>query len=92
MMLVATFPSSQAALRAERDLEGAVLIELIPVPRKIHSNCGFCLLVGPIEPCETTFESAIAALQSQGAQSLWRVIELPSLTSNRKEKRYEPYP
>ena len=92
MMLIATFPSTQAALRAERDLEGAVLIELIPVPRKIHSNCGFCLLVGPMEPGDASFEPSIAALQSQGAQSLWRVIELPSLTSDRKERRQEPYP
>ena len=92
MMFIATFPSTQAALRAERELEGAVSIELIPVPRKIHSNCGFCLLVGPMEPGEASFESSIAALQSQGAESLWRVIETPSLTSKRKEKHYEPYP
>lgn len=92
MMLIATFPSTQAALQAERALEGVVLIELIPVPRKIHSNCGFCLLVGPIEPDEGTFDSSIFALQSKGAQSLWRVIELVSQTSKHKEKRYEPYP
>ena len=92
MMFIATFPSTQAALRAERELEGTVSIELIPVPRKIHSNCGFCLLVGPMEPGEASFEFSIAALQSRGAQSLWRVIETPSLTSKRKEKHYEPYP
>ena len=92
MMLIATFPSSQAALQAERELAGTVLVELIPVPRKIHSNCGFCLVVGPIEPGEDSFETSLAALKSRGAESLWRVIELPSLTSKRKEKRYEPYP
>ena len=92
MMLIATFPSTQAALQAERELEGTVPIELIPVPRKIHSNCGFCLLVGPIEPGEDSFEPSIFALQTRGAQSLWRVIELESQISKRKEKRYEPYP
>ena len=92
MMLIATFPSSQAALQAERELAGTVLVELIPVPRKVHSNCGFCLLVGPVEPGEESFEASISAIQSKGAESLWRIVELVSQTSKRKEKRYEPYP
>ncbi|HWQ09117.1 MAG TPA: DUF3343 domain-containing protein [Holophaga sp.] len=88
MHLVATFPSTQAALGAEQALAGKVPVELIPVPRRIHSQCGFCLLVGPLASEGT----AIAALRDQGADGLWRVIESISPGSGRKEKRYEPCP
>ena len=85
MLLLATFPSTQAALRAERELAGRVPVELIPVPRQVHHHCGFCLRVGPFEPPE-----ALEALRTLGAEGLWRIVETepPSL----KERRYEPYP
>ena len=92
MFLVATFPSTQTALSAERELAGKVPVELIPMPRQIHNDCGFCLLVGPMEPGEPASDAFIAALRDQGAAGLWRVVELVSPASRRKEKRYEPYP
>ena len=88
MHLVATFPSSQAALDAEKALAGKAPVELIPVPRRIHSQCGFCLLVGPL----ASGEPAMADLRAQGAEGIWRVIETLSPESGRKEKRYEQCP
>jgi hypothetical protein len=41
---VALFHSVQGALRAEKALIGTgIFHKLIPVPRQISSNCGFCL-------------------------------------------------
>lgn len=88
MLLIATFPTTQTALKAEKDLKGTVPVELIPVPRQIHSDCGFCLLVGPLESEEA---HRIPSLLEAGAQSLWTVTENLSPTSMRKVKHYEPY-
>ena len=80
MLLLATYPSSHAALAAEKLCKGAGLqVELIPVPRQIHSACGFCLLV-----------EVQAGTELPGApESLWRVLE-PAPGTVRK--RYEPWP
>ena len=84
MAVLATFPSSPAALAAEQRLLGEGLaVELIPVPRQVHSDCGFCLLV------ET--EAGLARLRACGAESLWRVTETRS-PSTRKVKTYERCP
>lgn len=41
---VALFESTSAALKAEREATRAELkIKLIPVPRHLSSDCGFCL-------------------------------------------------
>jgi len=92
MYLVATFPSTQAALRAEKELAGNIPVELVPVPRRIHSQCGFCLLAGPLEPGGPACGTAMSALRAQGAEGLWRVVESLSPESGRKEKHYEPCP
>jgi hypothetical protein len=88
---IATFPSSHAALAAERTLLGRDLpVELIPVPRQIHSDCGFCLRVA------AGLEAA-PALAAAGALGLWRVLEAPPASplrpsaSVRKEPAYERY-
>ena len=90
MLVLATFPSTHAALRVEQELTGEVPVELIPVPRQIRSDCGFGLLAGPLEPPEAG--RAVAILKSHGATGLWRVHELDSPTSRHKEKSYEPIP
>jgi hypothetical protein len=83
MAFIATFPSSHAALAAEQRLLGQGLaVELIPVPRQIHSDCGFCLLV------ESGADPAPAELRACGAQSLWRINETEA-PSTRKVKSYE---
>ena len=82
MLVLATYPSSHAALGAEKALlaEG-LAVELIPVPRQIRSNCGFCLLV------ETAGREA--TLRGSGAEALWRALD-PEPGTHRR--RYEPYP
>jgi hypothetical protein len=87
MDLIATFPSSQAALRAEQALKGAAMaVELIPVPRQIRGDCGFCLLLA-----EAGADGAIE-LRRCGAQELWRVTTTQTDPSSRKVKSYERYP
>jgi hypothetical protein len=92
MEIIATFGSSHAALRAEQACRaGAMPVELIPVPRQIRSDCGFCLLV------ETGEDAAEAArrferLSSCGARELWRVTVVQPTPTSRKVKSYERYP
>ena len=89
MLVLATFPSTYAALRAERELTDEIPVELIPVPRQIRSDCGFGLLAGPLDPPGSR---GVTILKGHGATGLWRVVELDSPTSRHKEKRYEPIP
>lgn len=86
MDIIAIFPSSQAALRAEQALKAERLaVELIPVPRQIRSDCGFCLLV-------TAGTEDLERLRACGAQDLWRVAVSLAEPSFRKVKSYERYP
>jgi hypothetical protein len=81
VLLLATYPSSHAALSAEKRLKGGGLqVELIPVPRQIRSSCGFCLLAEVEDP---------APLRATGLESLWLAFEPEPGTLRR---RYEPYP
>lgn len=78
MLLLATFPSSQAALRAEQRLKREGLkVELIPVPRQIRSTCGFCLLCSIEGP-----------FPDLGEEGLWQVLDAERGPTRR---RYEPY-
>jgi hypothetical protein len=82
LLLLATYPSSHAVLKAEKRLYAAGLrVELIPVPRQIRSSCGFCLL------CD--IEGHLELLQESGVEGLWRVLGTEHGHSGR---RYEPYP
>jgi hypothetical protein len=81
MLVLATYPTSHAALKAEKVLKGAgFTVELIPVPRQIRSSCGFCLLVDLPGPP--------GALLDTGAEALWRALEPPPGSLRRT---YEPY-
>jgi len=82
MRLLATYLSSHAVLRAERELKAAGHApELIPVPRQIRSSCGFCLLLeGP---------EGEAALRATAPEALWRVME-PSPGHPRRRYDREP--
>jgi hypothetical protein len=87
MPLILTFASSHQALAAERQFLGAGLpVELIPVPRQIRSDCGFCLLADA-----GAGDRWLQLLGACGAQERWRVLvsEDPSL---RKVKSYERLP
>ena len=86
MQFIVTFASSHQALAAERQFLGAGLpVELIPVPRQIRSDCGFCLLVQGAE-------GACERLRACGAQELWRVTATQAGPSSRKVYSYERYP
>ena len=80
-MILATYPSSHAALQAERALRGeGFQVELIPVPRQIHSRCGFCLLLN--------LEGGEAPLADTAPDALWRALDpLPGTF----RRRYEPF-
>jgi hypothetical protein len=81
-MILATYPSSHAALDAERSLKAAGFsVDLIPVPRQVHSRCGFCLLLD--------MAGDEAALGTTGPDQVWRALD-PAPGTHRR--RYEPYP
>ena len=91
MDCIATFPSSHVALRAERSLlDAGLALELIPVPRQIRSDCGFCLLVdlGPGAEAGRRLE----AIRASGAREIWRVIVTQPDPSMREVKAYERLP
>ena len=79
MRFLATYESSHAALRAEARLKDLGLpVELIPVPRQIDSDCGFCLL------CEA---EGLEGLPETGAKEIWQVLEPDP---EHPWRRYEP--
>jgi hypothetical protein len=88
--LIVTFRSSHAALRAERTLmERGACVELIPVPREIASECGFCLLTPPLPG--GTFPEVFAGIESwPDCEGRWLVHEWSVPGRYRKERSYEP--
>lgn len=83
---VATFSSGHEVLRAEAAAKRLGLrAELIPVPRGIASDCGFCLL---LPYGGTDFVAARLALGGN-IESAWLVRERTDDTRRVKEKRYE---
>jgi hypothetical protein len=90
MRLLATFRSSHAALAAERRLLDAGLpVELIPVPRQVHSDCGFCLLGAEHPPGGAQARAWLEALEACGARGVWQVASAPAGPGQREEKTYE---
>ena len=89
MDLLVTFPSVHAALAAERALRGQGLaVELIPLPRQIRADCGFCLLATGGPDSGPDWQQ----LQQLGGRERWRVLETQASPSSRKVKHYERYP
>jgi hypothetical protein len=96
---IATFRTSEAAIGAERALRSSPAIlrgygeELIPVPRGISSDCGFCLLlalregtaVGP----RADEKGMISFLEDRNCDEVYKILEGPIPGKKRKEKRYE---
>ena len=81
MLLLATYASSHAALRAEKTLKAeGVVVELIPVPRQVQSLCGFGLLAEVSDG---------AVFQMSGAENLWQVREPEA---GHWRRTYELYP
>lgn len=44
---VVTFPSTHAAMQAEKHLKGALPVQMIPTPRCISASCGIALRFDP---------------------------------------------
>jgi hypothetical protein len=96
---IATFRTSQAAIGAERALRaltatiGGCKEELIPVPRGISSDCGFCLLLTLGEETATSpradEKEVISFFEDRDCEELFRVLESSIPGKRRKEKRYE---
>jgi len=56
MKFVITFPSSHLAMHANKTfMNSKIICEIIPTPRQISSECGFCLL-GEIDDISTLKE------------------------------------
>ncbi len=61
---VVLFHSTNHALRAEKVLvEAGVSCKLIPIPRRISSDCGVCIRIG-----RTDRETALRALETSGVE------------------------
>jgi hypothetical protein len=104
---LAAFRSSEGAIGAERAFRASPAAlrglreELIPLPRDISSDCGFCLLLGleaglPGAESAAGEEAASAAeagilsfLETNGCEEVFRVFESPIPGKRRREKSYE---
>lgn len=98
---LAAFRSSEEAIGAERAFRASEAAssglreELIPLPRGISSDCGFCLLLGlgaslPGAEAASGAEAGILSfLKANGAEEIFRVFESPIPGKKRREKRYE---
>lgn len=65
-MILATYPSTHAVLSAEKRLKAlGHALELVPVPRSVHSACGFGILS----------DLPRDLLRDTGAEGLWTVRE-----------------
>lgn len=71
---LATFHTHLAALKTHRALTAAgVAARMAPVPRKISSSCGTCVLYTADDPCWDTLDhdtEAVYALNETGADLL----------------------
>lgn len=98
---LAAFRSSEGAIGAERAFRASPAAfcglreELIPLPREISSDCGFCLLLG-LEASLPGAETApgaeaglLAFLEAKGCEEIFRVYESPIPGKKRREKHYE---
>jgi hypothetical protein len=87
---IVTFPSVHYALAAEKAMKAVGLLPvLIPVPRGISSDCGFCLFFEAGAEGAKAQEALPALLSSIVYEDLYRVslVEIPG--RQRKEKQYE---
>lgn len=98
---LATFRSSEEAIGAERAFRASPAAlsglreELIPLPRGISSDCGFCLLLS-LEASLPGAEAASGAevgilsfLEKNGCEEIFSVYESPIPGKKRREKKYE---
>jgi hypothetical protein len=96
---IATFRTSEEAIGAERALRSSSAAlrgcaeELIPVPRGISSDCGFCLLLtfseGVMAGPGAYEKGMISFIEDHNCDEIFRVFEGPIPGKKRKEKRYE---
>jgi hypothetical protein len=89
LALVLTYPTTFAALAAEKRFKGeGRATDLIPVPTGISSDCGFCLLFSDLG--EKPVQEIIAELaQDSSFEGAWLETTTLEAGSRRREKRYE---
>jgi len=91
--LLVTFRTSHAALAAEQTLRAQGLpVELIPVPRQLRSDCGFCLLAQAGEPDSPEADRRLQAFRACDPEGLWRVQVTQPGPTTRKVKSYDRIP
>jgi len=86
--LIITFRGSHAALRAAREFKARdYAVELVPVPRGISSECGFCLRA---PEGDTTGEraAALSLASCLMCDGVWAERETKT-AEGREERRYE---
>jgi len=82
--IILTFHSVHAAMAAEKILKSrGIPLEMIPVPRAISSECGFCILTDAIPMARG---DALGGIETE---AVYRVIETEVAGRARREKRYE---
>ena len=96
---LATFRSSEEAIGAERAFRiseaasSGLREELIPLPRGISSDCGFCLLLslreGGIGGACAGEERIVGFLEERNCEGIYKVSESPIPGKRRKERNYE---
>lgn len=88
--IVLTCRSMHAALSCEQALKSSSPgVELIPVPREIHSNCGVCLRLPQSD--EAGIPDALRLRERGGVaglEAMWRITHTP-LPGGRQERRHE---
>ena len=94
MGVLLAFASIHAALAAEKSAEkrarelGLALPELVPMPPRVRSDCGFGLL---FPAAGSVGDEHVAALRSSGIEfdCAYLVIETDAADGKRKERKYE---
>jgi len=85
---IITFRASHAAMRAERELAvRGYAVELVPVPREISSDCGFCLRAS-LEGGEASRARALGLAAALSCEGAW-AERATETADGRREKRYE---
>jgi hypothetical protein len=85
-----TFRNIHAAISAERLIKSKGCdFDLVPVPRAISSDCGFCLFLSPREERGDVAESLKEIAGWPDFEGAYRVLEWELPGKARREKTYE---
>lgn len=87
---ILTFSNIHAAISAERFIKArGFYLDLIPLPRSISSDCGFCLFISPGENDVCLNDVLKEMKKGADFEGSYRIHELNIPGKTRKEKTYE---